>query len=309
MNLLKKIFVGLCLISGVTLFSQQNPIEDISNAKIVNLTTSDLILDLGASVYVYQAETDTLTGRFTIQPTDEVKQLIDTVFLALKDSGDYESIDLLYIFAIYDRQAAAQNWIENDHNVTEVDFPLWLMNIGYRGTTGTSGAYLEANFNMSSDASNYQLNSNSFSVFIEDEATANSQYWYGVADNPVTALVGVIDRNSPTTDLPYNNNITSIIYDFGASDFYFTTNRTNSTTVRLLKNGVLASESTSNNSVTVPAHEFYIFARNNADISSQRGNDATIKALCLGDAATDAEHRARKNIFEYFFTRLDQIYP
>ena len=255
-------------------------------------------------------ETETLVNRFTVQPVDkftEIKHVYDTVFRAMMDSGGWTSVDLMYLISTYDVQAALQNFVENDHNMTQVRAVNWLIGVGLQGTAGPSGGYMNTNFNMSTDVSNFQLNSNSYDVYVNQESTSNSLYWLGVSS--ATSLIGVIDRISPSTDLPYNNSFVSVPYDFGSSGFLFSCERTNSTTIRLLKDGVFTTETTSNNSVELPPHLMYIFARNNSDVSDTEGNTAIISAIIIGGSISDAMHRARKNIIEYFTTRINQIYP
>ena len=298
----KLITILLCFLS-VYCYSQVNGVVLDGSGRVVVFNNSIVV----APTVTFLPETDTLVSRFTIQPTQEVKQVYDTTIRMLMDSGGWNSLDWMMLAATYDEQAALQNWIENDHNITQVRAVNWFIGIGFQGTPGASGGYLNSNFNMSTDADSFQLNSNSYDVFVNQESTTNSLYWLGVSS--ATSLIGVIDRISPTTDLPYNNNFVSIPYDFGASDFLYTSERISSSTVRLLKDGVFVIQSTSSTSVEVPPHTMYIFARNNSDVSDTEGNTSIITSVMWGGSVSDDTHRARKNIIDYFTTRINQIYP
>lgn len=253
-------------------------------------------------------QTDTLVNRFTISPITEVKYVYDSTFRMLIDSGAWAYLDWYYEYACHDQQAAAQNWVENDHNITEMFSPLWYFGIGYRGTTGTAGAYLITNFNMSTDAVYFEQDSNSVGAYINQEATVSNQWFFAVANSASTALIGVLDRIEGVSDLAYNNSFSSIPYDPGTSDFLLTIDRYSADSVKFLKNGIVGIK-LERTSVTVPPHPMYIFARNNYDVSVQRGNDAIIEMFYGGGDMPDNIHRAIGNIHNYFKQRINQLYP
>lgn len=69
-------------------------------------------------IYEAQAETDALVARMEIAPSAARKKLIDDLIVELKSWGIWQKLDLLYILAAHDAQAARLNWVKWTGTVT-----------------------------------------------------------------------------------------------------------------------------------------------------------------------------------------------
>lgn len=83
-------------------------------------------------------ETEALIARFTTPPTTSRAIRINTLIGALISSGAWAKLDAFYVLAQYDSQAARQNWIQNDFNLTEVSSPTFTADRGYTGNGSSS---------------------------------------------------------------------------------------------------------------------------------------------------------------------------
>lgn len=78
-----------------------------------------------------------LFGRFTTPPTTDRKIAISALTGALVQSGIWAKLDALYVLAAADEQAARQNWIANQYNLTATSSPAFTADRGFQGN-GTS---------------------------------------------------------------------------------------------------------------------------------------------------------------------------
>jgi hypothetical protein len=90
----------------------------------------------GAYIFT-NAEAAALVARFTTQPTNARKALIDTFVGSLKTAGVWSKLDALYVTAQFDAQAAQRNWIADQYNLTPANAPTFTADRGYAGN-GTS---------------------------------------------------------------------------------------------------------------------------------------------------------------------------
>jgi len=112
----------------------------------------------------YEAEASALFARFTTPPDATRKGVINTLVKALKDFGIWAKLDALYLMAAADSQAARQNWIADQYNLTAVSGPTFAADRGYTGDA--AAAYLDTGFNPATATSpKYLLNSASLAFW------------------------------------------------------------------------------------------------------------------------------------------------
>ena len=119
---------------------------------------------IGEGGGAYEAEASALFARFTTPPTDTRKGQINTLIKALKTAGVWTKLDALYLMAAADSQAARQNWIADQYNLSAVSGPTFAADQGYTGDA--SAAYLDTGFNPATATSpKYLLNSASLAFW------------------------------------------------------------------------------------------------------------------------------------------------
>jgi hypothetical protein len=90
------------------------------------------------------AATIALIARMTAAPGEARSGLIDALVGALKDAGVWAKLDLLYVLAAHDAQAARLNWVSASYALAAVNSPGFLADRGYAGDGSTS--YLDSGF-------------------------------------------------------------------------------------------------------------------------------------------------------------------
>ena len=106
----------------------------------------------------YKAVLDYANARGYALPSSYQLTLQNRLVLDLKDAGVWSKLDLFYVFATDgDSDFASINWKDpNNFECTEVNSPTFTTNEGF-ASNGTS-SYLNTNFNLSTDGTNYSQN-------------------------------------------------------------------------------------------------------------------------------------------------------
>lgn len=114
---------------------------------------------LGGGGPVYTAEARALFAAMSVQPSKERKDLYETLIADLKDGGLWDKLDLLYVLAAHDAQAARLNVkVPSTYALTAVAAPTFTADEGYQGNGSTQ--YLKTGF----------IPSTAGGVFVQDSA-------------------------------------------------------------------------------------------------------------------------------------------
>lgn len=137
----------------------------------------------------YSAEATTLFAAMTSQPTTARKGHIDALIVGLKADGIWPSLDVLYLLAAHDSQAARLNWRSpGNHTAIEVNSPTFQTDRGYTGDGSTSR--LRTQFTPSTDGGQYRQNSASIWVWSRTDLASNTAYEAGAATSPQLRVNG-----------------------------------------------------------------------------------------------------------------------
>jgi hypothetical protein len=195
--------------------------------------------------------------RFTTDPTDARKVLINNLIVALKDAGVWQRLDLLHIRAAADAQAASQNWVSVQSS-TLVNSPSFTIDRGFIGNGSTS--YLNETVTYSTLSKFTQNDASQGFWSLTDDASSGRDL--GAVGNDANLVVG----RSGTTLTARLNSITSASVTMANSLGFYGVRRNNSLTVDLFKNGSIVLSSASSVS-GVPAASAVSVLRANASYS------------------------------------------
>lgn len=92
----------------------------------------------------YDPDAQALFARFTTPPTVQRKAVINDLIIALKAAGAWSKLDVLYVRAAADSQAARLNWIADQYNSTAFSSPVFTVDRGF--TPDGSASYLASGF-------------------------------------------------------------------------------------------------------------------------------------------------------------------
>lgn len=236
---------------------------------------------------VFDAASNAIFASFTTPPSDARKLAINSLVTSLKTNNIWDSLDLLYLTAAADSQAARINWKNpGTFTATAVNTPTFTTDRGYAGN-GTN-ARLETGWIPFINGVNYTLNS--CSIWVYSRTTGQ------LATHDIGALTSLIDCRTASNTTAYRLNdsgagasgttITDGIGFFGAQ-------RTSSTAVSSWRNGA-STGTASVTSVALSALNQYICAANSASFSTRE-----ISVAAFGAALTGKESSFYNAILAY----------
>jgi hypothetical protein len=106
----------------------------------------------------YETESEAIFAAFTTPPDDTRKGHIDTFVAALKTAGVWAKLDILYVFAAADSQAAGINWKNpGTYDASQINSPAFTADRGF-ASNGTS-SHINTGFTPSTAGGNFSQNS------------------------------------------------------------------------------------------------------------------------------------------------------
>lgn len=201
-----------------------------------------------------------LFARFTTPPTYARKVLINNLIGSLIAAGVWGKLDALYLLAAADAQAARQNWVANQYNITAVNSPTFTTDRGYAGN-GTS-SYLRTNFNPTTAVSpRFTRNSAHASLTDLTSRAAANRVEFGAVSTLFTAEIAT-RYTGDLGLLRINNSAAPPAFSSTVSSGRFAVSRTGATAMEAYRNA--ASLGTSSDTSSAPINgEFYICCLNN----------------------------------------------
>jgi hypothetical protein len=187
---------------------------------------------LGGAVN-YNAASLAFFAAFTTPPSAARKTLINNCVVALINAGIWSQLDILYMLAAADSQAATINWKNpGTFNLVAVNSPTFSADRGF--TSDGSTSRLRTQFTPSTNGVNFTQNSASAWVYCRTDVAENVND-IGNTSNPATKIATRLVGNNAAASV---NDITPTNVANASSIGFFGSSRINSTTKRLWKNGV-----------------------------------------------------------------------
>lgn len=123
---------------------------------------------------------------FTTPPTDERKAIIDTCVNAMVAAGVWEKLDVLYLFAAADSQAALINWVApGTYDGTLVNAPTFAADEGFTGNG--SNTLITTGFNPTT-APSPKFTQDSASIFVRSLALGGDDFYAGYLTGSTLSL-------------------------------------------------------------------------------------------------------------------------
>jgi len=138
--------------TSATTVSNGDVVKVRGTSSVAVATSVEVVLTIGGVSAAFtitsfaNAEASALALRFTTDPGEVRRGLIDNCIGALKGAGVWAKLDVLCLLAAHDAQAAQRNWIQDAFNLTPVNGPLFEVDRGYVGDVGAQ-AHLDTGFN------------------------------------------------------------------------------------------------------------------------------------------------------------------
>lgn len=238
---------------------------------------------------VVQPETQALIEAMTTVPKRSRTFLIDDAVTALKEGGIWSKLDVLYVLAAHDSQAARVNWVgPGNFTLVEHDTLVFAANVGYTGSAG----YLSSGFIPATHATKATVSSACGGVWT---GTINAG---AVSDFCSTDTSRFNIRLRTGTDIVQVNG--SQTFGAGAvseSSGHLAANISGSDFTYYL-NGAVGGTATSA-PLALATGELALFSIGNNNFSGRQ-----VKLAYFGSALTSGEAAAAHSIFNTYFTGL-----
>ena len=215
--------------------------------------------------YISQAETLAWINQLSLpKPSSLYKMKVDFLIKNLKEFGIWNQLDRLWVFST-EQQAHARVSLVNPSginsawpsNITEVNNPTWTRLKGYTGN-GTS-AYLNTNYTESTNGINATQNNVSTGIWCTNKAiTGSTEVDFGSNNGGSEILSQYWNGNLNA----YVNSASGGVYTgYGNTLGLTAMQRTSSSSINILKNGVVIS-TPAENSTGVATTQTYIMTQN-----------------------------------------------
>lgn len=141
----------------------------------------------------YDTDTIALLGTMSVQPTATRAGLIDALIAGLKTDGVWSLLDLFYVLAAHDAQAARLNWLNPaTFACAEVNSPTFTADQGYAGNGANS--YLNTTFVPSTSAT--KAAQNSATIFSWSRTSAVTAGGGMIGPGTGTFAMNLVPRNT-----------------------------------------------------------------------------------------------------------------
>lgn len=246
---------------------------------------------------VYNQDAQALFNRMSVSPTEDRKILISHVIDLLQEYGIWDSLDVLQIYAAHDIQATLLNWIGDYNNAALVNSPTFAVDSGITGNG--SNAYINANYNPSTDAINYKLNSSSIGVYNRTNVLTRN-FLCGVTAGGGVSNLQILTSSTLFSVQLNSSNITYYNYDDNTQGFIQQI-RTDTSTVNFYQN-ILKTSSSTRYSSAIPSGDFYVLASNGVG-AYYSSNE--VSCFYAGGGLSDFQAYMFNYIIDYYMSQLN----
>lgn len=240
-------------------------------------------------------ETNTLIAAMTVPPDATRANLINQAIVGLKNAGIWSTLDVLYVLAAHDAQAARLNW-KNPATfaASAVNSPTFTTDRGYAGDGATSR--VDSTFNPTTAGGQFAQDSNHIACWTVTNA-ANNSADVGANTNSIVPRSGgtqLAIRNSNTA----TDNVVGSIAD---RRYYAVTSRSAAGAYEWYQS-TTANGSQSTVSAALANQSFWMCGRNNATFSAQ-----TVALFHAGASLTGTQVSNGASIFSTYLTAVGAI--
>lgn len=252
-------------------------------------------------------DTRTLRAAMTVPPPPGRLWQIDQTIRQLKQHGIWQKLDVLWMLAAHNAQAARLNWKSpSQFALTAVNSPTFTSDRGYAGNGTTS--YLDTGWNPATNGVQYTLNSGGVGVYLNSgtDTGDNAAFAIGSAiSGGVGETTGLVPRSTTDTLRGRVNNTTSVLFSgvsvttrYGLS----VVDRSGSASTTGFKNGAGSTADTTA-STAVPSASMFLGALNSGGSPILPVNNRIAFAYA-GASLTAAQHAALYRITQNFLASM-----
>lgn len=174
---MKRLLILLCFLPCLV-FGQYRADRNRTNPNVSDGNGYCFRGHTATAVSAYCAEATALFARMTTPPSETRKGQINTLITSLKTAGVWTKLDVLYVFAAADQQAALLNWKGDTNNATAVNSPSFVSDSGFKSDGSTS--WVNTHYNPYVDSINFSIASSHISVYVVTNVGIGDKFDMGV---------------------------------------------------------------------------------------------------------------------------------
>jgi uncharacterized repeat protein (TIGR02059 family) len=278
-----------------------NPIQDLFGNNAANL--SGYVITNNSTVPGTEAEYQAVYDQFSTKPSEADAEAQNTFVKALVDGGIWSEGDRMFVLASHASGAdSVIDWINpTGTSATIVNSPTWTQ---YQGYVGSSGNYINTNYNPTDDAVNWLQNSATMVIYSRTAKTANSgQYEFGCFGTNRSWIN--IHRTTNRTRWILNSNSSGDEETTAESEIdglaMHGYDRAESSLSRMYKRGVEVNKSNSKASTGLPIDDFFVTSVSSGG-TPVLPSPAQISLVFLGGSLGATKQLALYNAFQTLMT-------
>jgi hypothetical protein len=240
-------------------------------------------------------EADLLIDTMTVRPQGNRAFLISDTIRRLKAADIWQKLDVLWMLAAHDAQAARLNWkAPASFALTAVNSPTFTADRGYAGNGSSS--YLNTGWDGATNGVNFTQDN--ASAFVWDLTNRGGITRCSLGNSSTTSATTIYPRSMANVYFGRVNDFAAGGLANTSSDGFFITNRTSSTALTSYRNAVSIGSHGSVSSVAMASQDFYIGALNNVGTAGLFSSD---QHACAGMGADlDSQQGALYNIMRSY---------
>lgn len=208
----------------------------------------------------YDPDAQILFDRMVIEPTNARKLIINALIVGLKNDGNWNELDVLVILAAADSQASLLDF-KNLQDGALVNAPAFEADRGVTGNGSTS--YINAQFNLTTDAVQYTRNNASAGIYTRTNVGGNNLIGMGLTNATIEGLL-IAPRNASSVATMGVNTNTFKTYGNADSRGLYSIRRTTNNAQEAFKNG-LSKGAQADASIALVNDNVYVLCFNRID--------------------------------------------
>ncbi len=214
----------------------------------------------GIILSLFEQESKDIFDAMVVPPNSARKTVINSLVQQLKDDGNWDELDTLWVMAAHDSQGGRLDWKDpSGTELTRINTPTFTVDEGYLGDGSSS--YLQTGWNAQTQSVNFTRNDASFGIYLRTDLSEDRNDM-GVL-NSVPLYRGYLNSRAFGVCQVYVNTPTAagapaIVNSLGT----ISGKRTGAALGDTIQNGVSLGTNT-NVSEAIPSFDPYILTRNN----------------------------------------------
>lgn len=253
----------------------------------------------------YGDEALALIDAMSAQPSETRQALIDSTIAALKTADLWDDLDVLYILAAHDAQAARLNWkAPGSYAATVIGSPTFTADQGYTGDASTGA--LDTGWTPSTNGVTFTQDAAHVSAWTRTSRTADALYaMFGARRVAATANTELLPHLTAGVAFGRVNCAANGVAPPANIQGFWVVDRPDATGIGIYVNDVALTAPAADTSVGLPDRSMYLLATNGGSVTRPSGDQISI--FTAGAALGATKRTALYTILQTYLTAIGAV--